>query len=531
MSNLTKTRLGGRLKRRISVPNGVQSTPTKTASTGGGGGKPRGGGSSVDHALAPWIPTAADPFDFNKAAHLMRRAGFGASPEQLEAMVRIGPHRTIDLLVIPNTQGIPEFGTHVLPTGEFLNLHYNLRHQQAQWIHEMATTQFPLKEKMALFWHDHFSVGANNSNVYPMLIPHINIFRRHGLGKFRDILVEVSRDPAMLWWLDNRINGAGGKINENWGRELLELYTMGEGNGYTQTDVEEASKCFAGWSLYNYNKFRYNTGYARAGYGWKLVLGRYIWSSNQQQEGYILIDHLLTQMATAKYVVQKLWEYFVAPRPATGATEQKLWDDVVLELAKRWREAGYDLRGLMWTMLSSNYFFQKSPRQLVKNPAEAMVGAVRNLGTPRIERYASMGAVMEAMGLNLLRYTNPAGLDDGPAWIDSQALINRSNYFDNLTRASRTAAFRTTWSPFTELSRKGVTKSKDIVDHYLKVLVDDAVPSAVRSQLYKFMDQYDGTPTPVTKAFDTLAVFDPRRDRKVRGLVQLIMILPEYQIN
>jgi Protein of unknown function (DUF1800) len=536
MRNMTKKRLGSRLRRRVSgTPmsgqNGIQTQTAPPFSTSPGGGQPRGGNSTVDYELSPWIPTASDPFDLRKAAHLMRRAGFGASPEQLEQIVKIGPYRTIDLLVIPSTWGLQEYGSQMLPSGEILNLHYSLNDQRAQFIHEMATTKFPLKEKMAMFWHDHFSVGANSSNVYPMLLPHINIFRRHGLGKFRDMLVEVSRDPAMLWWLDNRINGASGKINENYGREILELYTVGVNGGYTQTDVEETSKCFAGWSLFNYNKFRYNTGYATAGYGWKLVMGRYIWSPNQQTEGFILIDHLLSLKATSDYIVQKIWSYFVEERPRATGTAQKLWDDVVDELSKRWLAAKFDIRALMWVILSSNYFMQRGPRKLVKNPAEAMVGAIRNLGTPPIQRYALLGFRMEQMGLALLRYGNPSGLDDGVAWIDSQALINRSNFYDELTQFSRTADFRVSWNPFTELTRKGVTKSKAIVDHLLDVLVDSAVSAPVRQTLYDFMDYYDGSPNPLKLPYDNLSSFDQRRDRKVRGLVQLIMILPEYQIN
>ena len=512
---------------------GIQSQGVATAGTNpGGGGKPRGGGGgTVEYELTPWVPSTTEPFDQAKAAHLMRRAGFGASPEQLEQIVKIGPHRTIDLLVIPSTWGLQEYGTQMLPSGEIIDLFRSVAGQRAQWIHEMATTHFPLKEKMAVFWHDHFSVGVNGQTPIPMMLPHINIFRRHGLGNFRDMLVEVTRDPAMLWWLDNRINGRGGKINENYGREILELYTMGVDGGYTQMDVEETSKCFAGWSLYNYNRFRYNTGYATAGYGWKLVMGRYIWNPNQQREGYTLIDHILLQKTTAEYLVSKIWSYFVTERPAAVGAPQKLWDDIIVELAKRWMSARYDIRALMWVILSSNYFFQKAPRQLVKNPAEAMVVAIRNLGTPPIQRYTILGTRMEGMGLALLRYGNPSGLDDGVAWIDSQTLITRSNFYDELTQFSRTRDFRVSWNPFTELARKSVTKAKDIVDHMLNILVDGAVPSSVRQTLYDFMDYYDGSPNPVRLPYDSLSPFDQRRDRKVRGLAQLIMILPEYQVN
>lgn len=525
-----------------AMPGAMPSPQGKGGKTGKGGARtaPRKAplrrqplAANVAAELSPYQPSASRPFDKLLAAHLMRRAGFGATPQELDTIVQIGVHRAIDVLLLPSTQGLQEFGSVMLPTGEILNLHNTLSHQRGQWCYEAANTLHPLREKMALFWHDHFSVGANGGVTTPMMLPHINIFRRHGLGRFRDVLVEVSRDPAMLYWLDNRINGSRGKINENYGREVLELYTMGEGNGYTQQDVIEASRCFAGWSLSYYNQFLYRTSFARAGAGRKTVLGTQIYNpNNQEQEGYQLIDLLLSRSETAEYLVSKLWSYFVALRPETGAVEQKLWDEIVKELAKRWQNSGYDLRMLMSTMLRSNYFFSpRSVRRLVKNPMEYAVGALRNLGTPVIGRYYLVGTRIETLGLPLLRYTTPAGLQDGKGWIDSQALINRSNYANELTRVSKTSSFRNQWDPLQEVARMNLTTSKEIVDHHLAILVDGQVPAAVRQNLYDFMDYKDGATGPVRQTYDQLAATDVRRVNKIRGLVQLIMALPEYSIN
>ena len=536
MRKMAKKRLGTRARRRISptfggVPQGGPTPATASAVTPGG--KPRRRAGTVDFELSPWVPTTANPFDAKKAAHLMRRAGFGAKPDEIDALVKIGVHRTVDLLVIPSRWGIQEFGSVMLPSGEILNLNYNVAYQRAQWIHEAATTHFPLKEKMTLFFHDHFSTGRNTSIVDPMQIPHMNIYRRHGLGEFRDVLVEVSRDPNMLYWLDNRINGAGRSrlVNENYGREVIELYTMGVNAPYTQADVYDASRCLAGWSLSYYNKFYYNRSYAIAGAGLKTILGQTIYNpTNQEQEGYQLIDLLLSRKETSEYVVGKIWTYFVNERPTTNVAEQKLWDDIIVELAKRWKAVAYDLRALMWVILSSNYFYSsRAIRKLVKNPMEYSVGAIRHLGVPPIGRYTRMGYRIEQMGLALFRYSNPSGLDDGVAWIDSQALINRSNFADDLTQVSRTADFRVQWNPMDEVNRYNLYNKKLIVDHYLKVLVDDDVSSTVRANLMWFMDYYDGTPKVYRPYASLLSNFE--RAGKIRSLVQLIMMLPEYNIN
>lgn len=544
MTRLANRRLGSRLGRRgTQLPQGIssqpqggglQSTPSRSQKPNTGG--PGGSGTTVEFQLAPWMPSATQPFDLEMAAHLMRRAGFGAQLEQLKVLSQIGVHRTVDLLVIPSTNGLQEYGSQMLPTGEVLNLSNNTAHQRAQWIYEAATTHFPLKEKMALFFHDHFSVGAVDARVVPLLVPHVNIFRRHGLGKFRDILVEVSRDPAMLYWLDNRINGAGNppSINENYGREIIELYTMGEGPWYQQLDVKEASRCLAGWSLRYYNKYAYNARYAQAGAGTKLVLGRVIYNPfNQEKDGYDLIDTLLSHKQTSEYLVGKIWSYFVAERPpASDPTERTLWDAIIVELAARWRSVDFDLRALMSVILRSNYFFSKrAVGTLIKNPMEYMVGIMRNLGTPFLGRYALLGFRLEQMGLPLFRYSNPAGLDDGQAWIDSQSFINRANFVDDFTQVSKTRDFRIDWDPRREMTHYKLVNKVDIVDHFLDTLTTGSVPGAVRANLLDYMDYYDGTPNKIYRPYDNLPVNSVHRLTKVRGLVYLILILPEYQVN
>ena len=182
--------------------------------------------------------------DLGLMAHLMRRAGFGASRDELEARVARGYDATVEELLHPEDQ-------EPVDIYEFLR-YYHLQWKpgtlngvgQSGWVWRMINTRAPLQEKVCLFWHQIFATGVSKVDHYDEIIDMIDVFREKGLGKYRDLLIEVARNPAMLFWLDNQENHATA-INENWGRELLELFTMGVGN-YTEEDVYECSRAFTG---------------------------------------------------------------------------------------------------------------------------------------------------------------------------------------------------------------------------------------------------------------------------------------------
>ncbi len=495
-------------------------SPTSSRPVQGAGGRV---GIQMDPTsdLAPWSPSGPDVWDRKKAAHLLRRAGFGGNLEEFDTLVTLGMDRVVDLLLSPSPQGLREYGTVVLPNGEVLNLTYGLNARRAYWLWEATNGAYPLREKLALFWHDHFSVGFENVQSAATLTKHINIFRRLGLGSFTDILIEVTRDPAMLYWLDNYLNGNRGLVNENYGRELLELYMLGVTGGYTQTDVVQASRCLTGWSLNGLDSFFYNQPTHLAGI--KTVLGVVINNSNVgnagMQDVFDLIEAILNYQnggrhVAAEYIVTKIWEYFVAPAPYAA---------LVTELANRWHGLKYDVRGLMSIILRSTYFHTSSYRKLVKSPMEFAVGAVRGTRASLL-RYSALAAFVQNMGLPLLAYTNPSGVDEGPAWIDSSTMINRANLANDIIRFSGSTV-GATFDAFREINRYGLmnTSATVVVDHYLALLVDGDVPAAVRTALIDFMNRVDAGPVPFT--FTTAKV-----NEKVRGLVHLILSLPEYQM-
>jgi hypothetical protein len=467
--------------------------------------------------LDPWTPSASDPWNSAKAAHLLRRIGFGGKPEEVEAVVAYGMTSTVDLLSSNDGKPIQESGSVTLPGGQYLDLS-KIEDQRAWWCYNAVHSPFMAKEKLALFWHNHFSVGSKTYNSDWSLPGHINVFRKFGLGRLRDLLIEVTKDSAMQLWLDNYLNGRRG-INENYARELLELYTMGVNSGYTQTDIMEAAKCLSGWGVDNENyaqpRFQYRPEHHISGA--KTVLGRRIDNpSNGQQDLYDLIDTILAHPKTAEFLARKLWEFFVAPNPPA---------QIVTDLAAIWRQSGYDVKAIMRVMFRCNYFYSsRAIRQLVKNPMELTLGAVRNLGTPHLGNYRGLGNRIQNQGWPLLRYKNPAGLKGGLEWLGSREVIARMNFGDEITKLVDDDGIRPRFDPFREILRKRLLTDEQIVDHYLQILVDGNASPTQRLLCIQFMNTDDFNSERFQLRYDLV-------DRKVRGLVHIIMSMPQYQQN
>ncbi|MCA8971058.1 MAG: DUF1800 family protein, partial [Planctomycetes bacterium] len=273
-------------------------------------------------------------------------------------------------------------------------------------------------------------------------------------------------------------------------------------------DVREAAKCLSGWSTGAVNAFTNKPSCHVIGD--KTVLGRRIYN-NGQREVYDLIDTILGHPSAARFLVTKVWKYFVSEDP---------YPQLIDVLANTWRASGFDIKVLMNTILKSNYFYSdRAIKKLVKNPYEFTMQAIRATNAPwRYYRYIDTRIV--SMGYRLMEYKDPSGYDDGVAWIDEMSLIARANYGNDLTRKNGMGLF----DPNREIQRLGITTVKALVDHYVRILGVDDIPPSVRNILYLFMDLTDSGPQPFT--------FTPTKiDEKVRGLVHLILSLPEASIN
>ena len=256
-----------------------------------------------------------DNHDIGLMAHLMRRAGFGAPRHELESRAAKGYDATVDELIEASTDPADE---HVL-----------LRYQPAallpggnppmgnvHWMFHLVNTQRPLEEKMALFWHHVFATGNSKVDNYDQLLAQIAMFRQRGMGNYRELLVALAKDPAMIYWLDNNENHKDA-VNENWGRELLELFSMGQGN-YTEKDVREASRAFTGWTFsvkiprLPYGRFPWEFEYVAEDHDdtEKEFLGH---TGNFNGED--VIDIIVRQPACGRFIARHLYNFFVADEP------------------------------------------------------------------------------------------------------------------------------------------------------------------------------------------------------------------------
>jgi uncharacterized protein (DUF1800 family) len=287
----------------------------------------------------------------------------------------------------------------------------------------MLVTDQPLVERMALFWHNHFTSGLQKVRFAPAMYRQNVLFRRHALGNFATLLREIARDPAMLLYLDGAQNRAS-QPNENFARELLELFTLGEGH-YAEADIKAAARAFTGWGLdRETGAFRFYPGAHDRNA--KTFLGR-----TGDLDGGDILDVLLAQPRTAEFLVAKLWREFVSLKPNDGEIKR---------LAGVLRGANYELRPLLKAMFASQAFRESASRgSLIKSPVELIVGTVRVLGLPVPEKTRLVRA-MQAMGQVPFEPPNVKGWPGGEAWISTNTLLMRQQILRRIVEATSVAS-------------------------------------------------------------------------------------------
>ena len=371
--------------------------------------------------------------DMTLMAHLLRRAGFGATRDELEAAVAQGYETVVEELLHPgDPQTMPEdlIRRYHVDQSELRQLDA----AGATWLYRMITTRCPLEEKMALFWHSLFATGYSKLNQARSLLNQIDMFRRHGLGRFDTLLVELSQDPAMLIWLDNN-NNHKGAINENYGRELLELFSMGIGN-YTEQDIKECSRAFTGWTLGNaeymairaskdsiwpYGRIAWHFGYRDGDHDdeVKTFLGE-----TGRFNGEEIIAIIARQEATARFISQRLFQFFAADEIDAEGTQ------VIQAMMQSYFDSGYEIRAVLRTLFHSDYFKSQARYSRVKGPVELLVGAIRLAGSYRTPTLGAHQLAYQTfyMGQGLLQPPSVEGWHEGLEWIDSGSLLERINF-------------------------------------------------------------------------------------------------------
>ena len=390
-------------------------------------------------------------------AHLMRRAGFGATPAELDTLAQEQTYEDIveDLVNPERFEELDEAYIDRYYSGEPVALHVG------KWLYRMVNTRRPLEEKMALFLHHIFPVAWGKSEHGPSLYTEIAMFRRVGLMDMKTILLELSRDPAMIFWLDNNENHKD-EINENYGRELLELFSMGVGN-YTEDDIKAASRAFTGWTFRQPLSLYPNGHYPAEfelleddhDYDSKTFLGE-----TGDFDGEDIIDIIVKQPATARFVSRHLYNFFVEDelQVPSWKTEPAKNEDAIAQLSKVFLETGGDMRAVLKEMFNSDWFKAATSFKKVKSPTELIAGVLKQTGefsypVPGIQNFAITslnGSLVEGplaiMGQRLMNPPTVEGWHTGHEWIDSGTLSERVGFVER---------------QFEDLSKPGV---KDMVD-------------------------------------------------------------------
>ncbi len=454
------------------------------------------------------------------AAHLYRRAAFGFPPRSFPTGDQ--PHGSVDGKFTPwralqqavgrdrdecvdellsGGEGQGPFNQLLDSTGEQIARIKVSAFQTPQteklqgwWLARMLYTPHPLLERVTLFWHDHFATSLAKVTNWEMMFRQHQLLRRHALGKFPSMLAGISRDPAMLFYLDSNSN-IKGRPNENFAREIMELFSLGVGN-YTEKDIREAARAFTGWGTAD-GEFLFNAALHDGGE--KTVLGK-----TGPLDGDDIVGIILKQPAVARFLVAKLYREFVSevePPPP----------ELLEPLAESFRQSGYDIKACLRTIFRSRIFNSDyAYRSRIKSPVEYAVGL-----TTALEAQISpeqLAKAMEGLGQALFAPPNVAGWDGGEAWLNSATLLARHNLAAKLL-GGKDNSFRKIDPAKLAEQYAGKEPAKQ-AEFFMALFLENNLADEARRRLLEF------------------AAADKPKDqnRRMREVAHTIVLLPEYQL-
>jgi uncharacterized protein (DUF1800 family) len=475
--------------------------------------------------LAAYQPSAEDPFDAVKAAHLLNRAGFGGTRQEIEEVVRLGPADAVDQLLdfpdagademsqtdvpdLSSIEGMPKSYRELkkLLDGKTEQERQALRQkfmranrealevQAAWWLRRMAYGPYPMQEKLTLFWHGHFTTSAKDERSSLLIWKQNETLRRCAAGNFRQFVQQISRDPAMLDYLNNSQNRKQ-RPNENYARELMELFTLGIGN-YSERDIKEAARAFTGWAHngedYVFRKFDHDEGE-------KVFFGR-----RGDFNGDDVIDIILLQQQCGRYIGRKVFNYFAYDAMEPGMEES---------LGNVLRENKYELRPLLRTILTSKAFY--SPRAVgvqIKSPIQMTVGTIRILELEMPPTRMLMGALNQ-MGQMPYFPPNVKGWPGGRAWINTSTMFVRYN----------TAV----WLAGGEVPINSGRPFADAVMNARARRFDPVETAEAEPAVDEWVSRLIQRPIAPEKR---QVLIDAMKEQSLREVIQLIVSMPEYQL-
>jgi uncharacterized protein (DUF1800 family) len=487
-----------------------------------------------------------------RMAHLLRRAGFGATPEELAFYLDLGFEGAVDRLLHPEEVADPELDE------QMAALHLEpVTHEAIQtlWLARMSQTKRPLAEKMALFWHGHFATSIQKVKSAVLMWDQYELLRDQGLSSFGDLLLEVSRNPAMLVWLDNWQSKAAAP-NENYARELLELFTLGIGT-YTEDDVKAAARAFTGWSIQILSSAQIGDedvapdSELRASGGSTTptpspaskaamrrtrdaeFLFRPRWHDRKEKtflgemgdwDGADIVRIIARHPACATFIAHKLVAFFVWDNPDAAT---------VAPYARRFTETGGDIRAVLEAIFTSSEFSsERAYRARVSSPIELVATTFKRL---RIDPAATVGRsgerVMEQLGQVPFAPPNVGGWTDGLGWIGPATILARYNLVIDLLGHGKGKAKKRQPIPLDVdafLAGATVATIDDLVDVVVDRLLDGDIEPAQRDALLRYLA---GAAAGVVERGIPLTPDDPRFEEKLSGLLRLTTTIPTFHLS
>lgn len=437
--------------------------------------------------LPVYDASAPDRWTEREAAHLLNRVQFGFTPAELDRVTRDGLKATLERLLTPQQE-----------TDEFVRAETTLKQAAIStgsieqlkiwWLYRMRYSANPLTEKLTLFWHNHFATSNAKVNSVPQMLAQNELIRTNAAGDFRTLLHGMSRDTAMLIWLDGNANRKR-HPNENFAREIMELFALGVGN-YTEKDIQEAARAFTGWHV-------------RDGQFWKNRLQhdeslKTVFGQTGPFDGNDIVNLCLDQSACARFLAVKLARTFVCPEPAA---------ELITVLADSIRRHQFDFRPVLHELFASQWFFAPENRRvLIKSPLDYVMGALRGLTEP--VRWPKVTRLLADLGQDVFEPPSVKGWEGGRLWISSASLLQRANFATELATSDQ-------FGPLSASVRNLMNEPGPSIIRSLEGwLLSDVSSESLTGELIRFQQSAEGTP-----------------EQKLRGILQLILTLPESQLH
>jgi uncharacterized protein (DUF1800 family) len=456
-------------------------------------------------AWEPYQPSNQSPWDLKKVGHLFRRAAFAANWTELQSALNAGPEKTIAGLLEDKPESA-DFTSITTQLAQSISRTNNGNQARAWWLYRMLYTANPLREKLTLFWHNHFATSNAKVNNVAFMLGQFDLLRKNALGNFRTLLQDMSKDPAMLVWLDTSLSKKS-MPNENYARELMELFSLGIGN-YTEKDIREGARAFTGWGIKEgkaiYNEEEHDPGQ-------KTILGQ-----TGKWQGTDMVRICLEQKAAPLFIVSKLYRFLVSETIAPSP-------ELLAPLAKQFKESDYDFGNLVKTVLRSNHFYSPQVyRTRVKSPVDFALGIVHalegHLGT------TALAQSLEELGQKIFYPPSVKGWDGGPAWLNGQTLLTRQNLALALT-STEDNRFGNKTDPAKLADKYKKQSDQDQVAFFLDLFLQGDVPADSREKLLDYLNRAHKQSIPV---------FWSEKDaetHRVRALCHLVLTLPEFQLD